>query len=117
MNPHHESRPDEVPFNYRRTRETDFSKKICLARIKIPNWPGEKRFNLAPCSDGSWYIWGDYHYSQRSRQPDDAAYDFANGGAYFPTKEEAMAYTYDYLSGLCRDFAEEKSTATNANEN
>jgi hypothetical protein len=40
MNPWHEThlRLDK------RTRDTDFKKKICLARIKLPNWPGEERF-------------------------------------------------------------------------
>ena len=104
MNPWNETARHDLRLD-RRARETDFSKKICIERMKLPNWPGEERFYIAPCQDGSWHIWGDYHYSQRSRMADDAAYDFAEGGAYFPTKEEAMGFTYEYLSGLCRDFS------------
>src|SRR6266511_122018 len=85
-------------------RDMFFDNRQCIARIALPNDQGEYRLYVAPCADGSWYTWGDYH-APGHEEACDAAYDFAEGGAYFPTKNEAMVAVYDWLSQLAAEEA------------
>jgi hypothetical protein len=89
-----------------RDRPVCWAQVVCVARLSLPDpADGEHRFNLAPCEDGSWFIWGDYH-APGCETACDAAYDFAEGGAYFPTKPEAIGFLYRELSRTANEHAD-----------
>lgn len=85
-------------------RELSWEERTCVARVMRLDHSGENRFYVAPASDGSWYAWGDWHgrvdgpsgskATVLSEEADDATYTFADIGAYFPSREEAMSATY-----------------------
>ncbi len=83
-------------------RDYAWAERTCVARILRRDHSGENRFYVAPAADGTWFAWGEWHgrvenpdaqtrATMVSEEADDATYTFADGGAYFPTHEEAMA--------------------------
>lgn len=90
-------------------REYSIDEKTCVARLMDMDLEGENRFYVAPAEDGSWFAWGDWHATVKTPEPnsravltrepaDDATHTFADGGAFFPTREEAMAAIYRWIA-------------------
>lgn len=90
-------------------RERDYSweERTCVARVMRGDHSGENRFYIAPSVDSFWFAWGEWHGCEKSptgsratvanQEADDATYTFADGGAYFPTREEAMAAIFRWI--------------------
>lgn len=88
-------------------REFAWEERTCVARVMRLDQSGENRFYVAPATDGSWYAWGDWHGRVESAEnsmltiisdeADDATYTFADGGAYFPSREEATLAIYRWI--------------------
>jgi hypothetical protein len=104
---HHESDLDQVD------REMSFKERTCVARIMRGDHSGENRFYVAPSQERMWFAWGDWHGRVEgpiiagrativSATADDATYTFADGGAYFETREEAMVAIHRWIQ---RDLA------------
>jgi hypothetical protein len=117
---HHERSLDHLD------RRTLFDEKTCVARLMRSDHSGENRFYMAPTEDGVWYAWGTWHGRVDSEDgssgstviseiADDATYTFVDGGAYFQTRDEAMAAIYRWIQ---RDLALEiqEPTVTAANQ-
>lgn len=94
-------------------RDYAWAERTCMARIMRLDHSGENRFYLAPAADGSWFAWGEWHGRVENsddsvravivnEEADDATYTFADGGAYFQTREEAMAALFRWIQ---RDLA------------
>jgi hypothetical protein len=91
----------------RSDREFSWEQRTCVARVMRLDHSGENRFYVAPAADSSWYAWGDWHgrvdgpddskTTIVSEDADDATYTFADGGAYFPSREEAMLAIYRWI--------------------
>ncbi len=82
------------------------NERTCVARLMLLNHEGEHRYYVAPAQDGRWFAWGEWHGRREnienritvvSETADDAEYDFASGGDYFPTRREAMTALYRHL--------------------
>lgn len=111
---HHEQGLD------RDDREFSWGERTCVARVMRLDHSGENRFYIAPAADGSWYAWGDWHgrdddastsrTTVMSEEADDATYTFADGGAFFPTRTEAMLAIYRWIHRDLRLDLNEKKT-------
>jgi hypothetical protein len=98
---HHEGGLDHLD------RHTLFDEKTCVARIMGRDHSGENRFYIAPTEDGMWFAWGDWHGRVETESggratvvsdtADDATYTFADGGAYFETRDGAMGTIYRWF--------------------
>jgi hypothetical protein len=98
---HHEPGLDSADRGFSPTERT------CVARIMRLDHSGENRFYIAPASDGTWFAWGDWHgrieensgprMTVVSEEADDATYTFADGGAFFPSREAAMLAIYRWI--------------------
>ena len=91
-------------------RDVSFEERTCVARIMRGDHSGENRFYVASSRDGMWFAWGDWHgrvddpgieggSAVVNETADDATYTFAEGGAYFQTREEAMANIDEAVRG------------------
>src|SRR5262249_48849767 len=87
-------------------RKTKFEERSCVARIVTPDHSGENRFYVAPAEGAACFAWGDWHGRVETDSPDrvvisetadDATYTFADGGAYFPSRNEANAAIYRWI--------------------
>jgi hypothetical protein len=114
---HHEPGLDHID------RVTLFKDKTCVARIMRRDHSGENRFYIAPTENGMWYAWGDWHGRVESENADsrttvvseiadDATYTFAEGGAYFETREEATTSIHRWIQ---RDLSLESQRSVVAN--
>lgn len=98
---HHEPGLDQADSQF------SLEEKTCVARVMRLDHSGENRFYVAPAADGTWYAWGDWHgcvdhlagsrATRISDEADDATYTFADGGAFFPSREDAMAAIYRWI--------------------
>jgi hypothetical protein len=111
---HHEPDLDHVD------RDISFKEQRCVARIMRGDHSGENRFYVAPSQGARWFAWGDWHGRVEgaviaaratvvSEAANDATYTFADGGAYFQTREEAVAAIYRWIQ---RDVALELEALT-----
>lgn len=89
-------------------RDYSWAERSCVARIMRFDHSGENRFYVAPAPDGTWFTWGEWHGlidnsddSTRGaiikEEADDAVYTFADGGANFRSREEAMAAIFRWI--------------------
>jgi hypothetical protein len=104
---HHEPGLDHLD------RDVSFEERSCIARIMRGDHSGENRFYIAATLEGTWFAWADWHGRVEgpgiegsgtivSETAEDATYTFADGGAYFQTRQEAMAAIYRWMQ---RDMA------------
>lgn len=88
-------------------REYVSAERTCVARVMRGDHSGENRFYVVVATDGSWFAWGEWHgrieiadnsrATAVSEEADDATYTFADGGAYFPSREVAMVAIYRWI--------------------
>jgi hypothetical protein len=95
------------PVLDRTDRQFSLEEKTCVARVTQVDHSGENRFYVVPAADGTWYAWGEWHgcvdlpnesrATQISDEADDATYTFADDGAFFSCREDALAAIYRWI--------------------
>lgn len=107
--------PTRMLINSDERLQVIWAEATCLARLMMDDLSGEYRYCFAPCEGGEWFAWADWHRAVETplasravtteEVAGDAGYQFHNGGAFFPSRAEAIAAICDDVAQSAAVFA------------